>query len=114
MSTLSIDDLNAIKTIVVVAMNRERREAEARAGADFLQALRIDGERAQPQLGENARRAVDRTRELGELHDRIGGVLDEACVEADPDCKVFRAAHARVRDRARSNQTHVAEGEPRP
>ncbi len=99
MSALSIDDLHALRTIVVVAMNGRRAEAWAEAGADFLGALRVDGNRAQPQLGEVARRALARVDEIAALYDRLGAVLDAELVAADPDRTRYPAAHARARDR---------------
>lgn len=99
-SALDIYDLHKLKTLAVVAMNHARKDAEALAGADFLAALRVDGCRAQPQLGEQAKRGLERVDALAALADRVGIVLDAEMVAADPDGKNYPAAHARVRERA--------------
>lgn len=97
----TIDELRAIKTVAVVAMNQAYRDAATKAGEDFLSALRVDGERAQPQLGEVARRALNRAQDLRRLHDRIGVELDDTLVasDPDPDHPLYPAATARVRER---------------
>jgi hypothetical protein len=100
-SPLSIDDLHALKSLAVQAMNRQRRAAEAIAGEDFLRALRIDGYRAQPQLGEQGRRSLAKVDEFRGLHERVGVLLDETLVAADPDRKLYPAAHERTTERLR-------------
>jgi hypothetical protein len=95
----TIDELTDLKTLAVVAMNQAYRDAATKAGEDFLSALRIDGERAQPCLGEAATQKLDHAHELRDLHTRVGIELDDTLVAADPDRKLYPAAHARVRDR---------------
>ncbi len=102
---LSIDDLVTLKTLAVRSMNEERKRAEAAAGEDFVQVLGRDIEPPacwRPKLSATAQARLDVSRARAALADRVGVVLDDALVAADPDGTEYPAAHARVAERARA------------
>lgn len=102
MTTLTIEDLQAIRTELKVAANRARKEAEAFAGADILVAPQSDAT-AWDKFGGLTRNALKRTEELHALHRRVGVVLDDMLVAADPEGINAPAAHARVHERNTKN-----------
>lgn len=100
MTTLSIEDLQAIRTELRFAANRAREDAEALVGADVLVASQTAVPvSVRPKLRLQTQHALNRIEELRALQGRVGIVLDDMLVAADPEGINAPAAHARVHER---------------